>query len=173
MVRRGTAGGSWNIWLIRHFFYIPPTIFSTNLNVFNYTLTWIQHTAAQLTLLILAVLGIKQHILVHLIFWFILNMTITVKCWIIHPSSSHHHLIFSIPCLWYFFFQPLLWQQPYVPVLARGMLDFLMAPTAFLMGCHVSHFEEVAAVSTHNTPNQLILWITFFIKGFREREKLK
>ncbi|KAM4601561.1 DENN domain-containing protein 3-like [Polymixia lowei] len=43
------------------------------------------------------------------------------------------------------FLQPLSWQQPYVPVLARGMLDFLMAPTAFLMGCHVSHFEEVAA----------------------------
>ncbi|XP_059196232.1 DENN domain-containing protein 3-like isoform X2 [Centropristis striata] len=42
------------------------------------------------------------------------------------------------------FLQPLLWQQPYVPVLARGMLDFLMAPTAFLMGCHLSHFEEVA-----------------------------
>uniref|UniRef100_A0A8C4EMC3 UDENN domain-containing protein n=1 Tax=Dicentrarchus labrax TaxID=13489 RepID=A0A8C4EMC3_DICLA len=43
------------------------------------------------------------------------------------------------------FLQPLSWQQPYVPVLARGMLDFLMAPTAFLMGCHVNHFEEVAA----------------------------
>nr|XP_046255892.1 DENN domain-containing protein 3-like isoform X2 [Scatophagus argus] len=43
------------------------------------------------------------------------------------------------------FLQPLSWQQPYVPVLARGMLDFLMVPTAFLMGCHLSHFEEVAA----------------------------
>ncbi|XP_061822953.1 DENN domain-containing protein 3 [Nerophis lumbriciformis] len=43
------------------------------------------------------------------------------------------------------YLQPLTWQQPYVPVLARGMLDFLMAPTAFLMGCHISHFEEVAA----------------------------
>ncbi|XP_056299493.1 DENN domain-containing protein 3-like isoform X2 [Pseudoliparis swirei] len=43
------------------------------------------------------------------------------------------------------FLQPLSWQQPYVPVLARGMLDFLMAPTAFLMGCHLSHFEEVAS----------------------------
>ncbi|XP_028281858.1 DENN domain-containing protein 3-like [Parambassis ranga] len=43
------------------------------------------------------------------------------------------------------FLQPLSWQQPYVPVLARGMLDFLMAPTAFLMGCHLSHFAEVAA----------------------------
>ncbi|XP_077433006.1 DENN domain-containing protein 3-like [Vanacampus margaritifer] len=43
------------------------------------------------------------------------------------------------------FLQPLSWQHPYVPVLARGMLDFLMAPTAFLMGCHLRHFEEVAA----------------------------
>ncbi|XP_026205170.1 DENN domain-containing protein 3 [Anabas testudineus] len=43
------------------------------------------------------------------------------------------------------YLQPLSWQQPYVPVLAGGMLDFLMAPTAFLMGCHISHFEEVAA----------------------------
>ncbi|XP_055359180.1 DENN domain-containing protein 3-like isoform X2 [Betta splendens] len=41
--------------------------------------------------------------------------------------------------------QPFTWQQPYVPVLSRGMLDFLMAPTAFLMGCHVSHFEEVVS----------------------------
>ncbi|XP_036949191.1 DENN domain-containing protein 3 isoform X2 [Acanthopagrus latus] len=43
------------------------------------------------------------------------------------------------------YLQPLSWQQPYVPVLSGGMLDFLMAPTAFLMGCHISHFEEVAA----------------------------
>uniref|UniRef100_A0A667X9F7 DENN domain containing 3 n=1 Tax=Myripristis murdjan TaxID=586833 RepID=A0A667X9F7_9TELE len=42
------------------------------------------------------------------------------------------------------YLQPLCWQQPYVPVLARGMLDFIMAPTALLMGCHISHFEEVA-----------------------------
>eukprot|EP00064_Thunnus_orientalis_P008052 superscaffoldBa00000933_g8074 len=46
------------------------------------------------------------------------------------------------------YLQPLTWQQPYVPVLAKGMLDFLMAPTAFLMGCHISHFEEVAAVKS-------------------------
>ncbi|KAF3691884.1 DENN domain-containing protein 3 [Channa argus] len=43
------------------------------------------------------------------------------------------------------FLMPLSWQHPYVPVLSRGMLDFLMAPTAFLMGCHLSHFEEVAS----------------------------
>ncbi|XP_068995549.1 DENN domain-containing protein 3-like [Embiotoca jacksoni] len=43
------------------------------------------------------------------------------------------------------FLQPLSWQHPYVPVLARSMLDFLMAPTAFLMGCNLNHFAEVAA----------------------------
>ncbi|XP_072226278.1 DENN domain-containing protein 3 [Leuresthes tenuis] len=43
------------------------------------------------------------------------------------------------------YLQPLSWQQPYVPVLARGMLDFLMAPTTFLMGCHINHLEDVAA----------------------------
>ena len=45
--------------------------------------------------------------------------------------------------------QPMSWQHPYVPVLASGMLDFLMAPTAFLMGCHSSHYKDVAAVSTY------------------------
>nr|XP_020468528.1 DENN domain-containing protein 3-like [Monopterus albus] len=50
------------------------------------------------------------------------------------------------------FLKPLSWQHPYVPVLARGMLDFLMAPTAFLMGCHLSHLTEIAAET-----NDLIL----------------
>ncbi|XP_048008141.1 DENN domain-containing protein 3 isoform X1 [Megalobrama amblycephala] len=39
---------------------------------------------------------------------------------------------------------PLRWQHPLVPILSRQMLDFIMAPTAFLMGCHISHYEEVA-----------------------------
>uniref|UniRef100_A0A8C5B566 UDENN domain-containing protein n=1 Tax=Gadus morhua TaxID=8049 RepID=A0A8C5B566_GADMO len=43
------------------------------------------------------------------------------------------------------FLKPMSWQHPYVPVLASGMLDFLMAPTAFLMGCHSSHYKDVAA----------------------------
>ncbi|XP_059411624.1 DENN domain-containing protein 3-like isoform X2 [Carassius carassius] len=42
------------------------------------------------------------------------------------------------------FIHPLCWQHPFVPVLSRQMLDFIMAPTAFLMGCHTSHFKEVA-----------------------------
>uniref|UniRef100_A0A8C2J3P0 DENN domain-containing protein 3 n=1 Tax=Cyprinus carpio TaxID=7962 RepID=A0A8C2J3P0_CYPCA len=42
------------------------------------------------------------------------------------------------------FIHPLRWQHTFVPVLSRQMLDFIMAPTAFLMGCHTSHFDEVA-----------------------------
>ncbi|TRY82267.1 hypothetical protein DNTS_009373 [Danionella cerebrum] len=41
------------------------------------------------------------------------------------------------------FIHPLRWQHPLVPVLSRNMLDFIMAPTAFLMGCHTSHFQEL------------------------------
>uniref|UniRef100_A0A4W5P760 DENN domain-containing protein 3 n=1 Tax=Hucho hucho TaxID=62062 RepID=A0A4W5P760_9TELE len=43
------------------------------------------------------------------------------------------------------FIHPLVWQHPFVPILSRQMLDFLMAPTAYLMGCHLHHYEEVAA----------------------------
>ncbi|XP_045069431.1 DENN domain-containing protein 3-like [Coregonus clupeaformis] len=43
------------------------------------------------------------------------------------------------------YIHPLHWQHPYVPILSGQMLDFVMAPTAFLMGCHLNHFEEVAA----------------------------
>lgn len=39
---------------------------------------------------------------------------------------------------------PLRWQHPLVPILSQHMLDFVMAPTAFIMGCHISHYEEVA-----------------------------
>ncbi|XP_067282147.1 DENN domain-containing protein 3 isoform X3 [Pseudorasbora parva] len=42
------------------------------------------------------------------------------------------------------FIHPLRWQHPFVPVLSRQMLDFIMAPTAYLMGCHTYHFEEVS-----------------------------
>ncbi|XP_043088969.1 DENN domain-containing protein 3 isoform X2 [Puntigrus tetrazona] len=42
------------------------------------------------------------------------------------------------------FIHPLRWQHPFVPVLSHQMLDFIMAPTAYLMGCHTHHFEEVA-----------------------------
>ncbi|XP_055020182.1 DENN domain-containing protein 3-like isoform X2 [Boleophthalmus pectinirostris] len=59
-------------------------------------------------------------------------------------SADWARLTLVAECLLLFLW-PLSWQHPYVPVLARSMLDFLMAPTAFLMGCHISHFEEVAS----------------------------
>ncbi|KAM8785713.1 DENN domain-containing protein 3 isoform 2-T2 [Rhynchonycteris naso] len=42
------------------------------------------------------------------------------------------------------YLHPLQWQHTFVPILSGQMLDFVMAPTSFLMGCHVSHFEEVS-----------------------------
>ncbi|XP_067887409.1 DENN domain-containing protein 3 isoform X4 [Heterodontus francisci] len=41
------------------------------------------------------------------------------------------------------YLHPLQWQHTYVPILSKGMMDFLMAPTAFLMGCHVDYFKNV------------------------------
>ncbi|XP_072115597.1 DENN domain-containing protein 3 isoform X5 [Mobula birostris] len=41
------------------------------------------------------------------------------------------------------YLHPLQWQHTYVPILSKGMMDFLMAPTAFLMGCHIDYFKEV------------------------------
>eukprot|EP00070_Physeter_catodon_P049676 XP_028356570.1 DENN domain-containing protein 3 [Physeter catodon] len=42
------------------------------------------------------------------------------------------------------YLHPLQWQHTFVPILSRQMLDFVMAPTSFLMGCHLDHFEEVS-----------------------------
>ncbi|XP_069778417.1 DENN domain-containing protein 3 isoform X2 [Narcine bancroftii] len=41
------------------------------------------------------------------------------------------------------YLNPLQWQHTYVPILSKEMMDFLMAPTAFLMGCHIDYFKEV------------------------------
>ncbi|XP_030638253.1 DENN domain-containing protein 3 [Chanos chanos] len=42
------------------------------------------------------------------------------------------------------YIRPLCWQLPFVPILSHQMLDFVMAPTGFLMGCHLNHYKEVA-----------------------------
>lgn len=44
------------------------------------------------------------------------------------------------------YLHPLQWQHTFVPILSRQMLDFVMAPTSFLMGCHLDHFDEVSKV---------------------------
>ncbi|XP_026539603.1 DENN domain-containing protein 3 [Notechis scutatus] len=41
------------------------------------------------------------------------------------------------------YIHPLQWQHTFVPILSHQMLDFVMAPTSFLMGCHIDHFAEV------------------------------
>ncbi|KAI4888590.1 hypothetical protein NFI96_007708, partial [Prochilodus magdalenae] len=63
---------------------------------------------------------------------------------VVFLSSDWARLSLVAECFM-FYIHPLHWQHPFVPVLSRQMLDFLMAPTAYLMGCHVQHFEEVAA----------------------------
>lgn len=60
-------------------------------------------------------------------------------------SSDWARLTLMAECF-ILFIHPLRWQHPYVPVLSRQMMDFLMAPTAYLMGCHVEYLEDVAAV---------------------------
>ncbi|XP_039088930.1 DENN domain-containing protein 3 isoform X1 [Hyaena hyaena] len=42
------------------------------------------------------------------------------------------------------YLHPLQWQHTFAPILSRHMLDFVMAPTSFLMGCHLDHFQEVS-----------------------------
>ncbi|XP_062935974.1 DENN domain-containing protein 3 isoform X2 [Cynocephalus volans] len=42
------------------------------------------------------------------------------------------------------YLHPLPWQHTFVPILSDQMLDFVMAPTSFLMGCHLDHFDEVS-----------------------------
>ncbi|KAM8967231.1 DENN domain-containing protein 3 isoform 2-T2 [Pelodytes ibericus] len=42
------------------------------------------------------------------------------------------------------YLHPMQWQHTFVPILSRQMLDFVMAPTSFLMGCHLDYYEEVS-----------------------------
>ncbi|KAL1259647.1 hypothetical protein QQF64_010224 [Cirrhinus molitorella] len=61
-------------------------------------------------------------------------------------SSDWAKLTLIIECLMLYIW-PLHWQHPLVPILSQQMLDFVMAPTAFLMGCHIDHYEEVAKLT--------------------------
>ncbi|XP_063055848.1 DENN domain-containing protein 3 [Engraulis encrasicolus] len=62
---------------------------------------------------------------------------------IVFFSADWARLTLTAECFM-LFIHPLHWQHPLVPALSHQMLDFVMAPTAFLMGCHLSHFEEVS-----------------------------
>jgi len=60
--------------------------------------------------------------------------------------SSDWALLTLVAECFMLYLHPLQWQHTFVPILSRHMLDFVMAPTSFLMGCHVDHFEEVSMV---------------------------
>ena len=66
---------------------------------------------------------------------------------VVFVSSSWALLTLVAECFMAYL-HPLQWQHTFVPILSGQMLDFLMAPTSFLMGCHLDHFEEVSKVST-------------------------
>ncbi|XP_067323360.1 DENN domain-containing protein 3 [Anolis sagrei] len=57
--------------------------------------------------------------------------------------SSNWALLTLISECFMQYLHPIQWQHTFVPILSRQMLDFVMAPTSFLMGCHIDHFEEV------------------------------
>ncbi|MEE6463011.1 hypothetical protein FKM82_005740 [Ascaphus truei] len=57
--------------------------------------------------------------------------------------SSDWALLTLIAECFMMYLHPIQWQHTFVPILSRQMLDFVMAPTSFLMGCHLDHFEEV------------------------------
>ncbi|KAM4704655.1 DENN domain-containing protein 3 [Rhinophrynus dorsalis] len=57
--------------------------------------------------------------------------------------SSDWALLTLIAECFMMYLHPLQWQHTFVPILSRQMLDFIMAPTSFLMGCHLDHYEEV------------------------------
>uniref|UniRef100_A0A8C1ZGL2 DENN/MADD domain containing 3b n=1 Tax=Cyprinus carpio TaxID=7962 RepID=A0A8C1ZGL2_CYPCA len=61
-------------------------------------------------------------------------------------SSDWAKLTLIIECFMLYIW-PLHWQHPLVPILSQQMLDFVMAPTTFLMGCHTSHYEDVAKLT--------------------------
>nr|XP_044637044.1 LOW QUALITY PROTEIN: DENN domain-containing protein 3 [Equus asinus] len=58
--------------------------------------------------------------------------------------SSNWALLTLITECFMAYLHPLQWQHTFVPILSGQMLDFVMAPTSFLMGCHLDHFAEVS-----------------------------
>lgn len=64
--------------------------------------------------------------------------------------SSDWALLTLVAECFMLYLHPLQWQHTFVPILSRHMLDFVMAPTSFLMGCHIDHFEEVSTVCSRS-----------------------
>lgn len=60
--------------------------------------------------------------------------------------SSNWALLTLVTECFLAYLHPLQWKHTFVPILSGQMLDFVMAPTSFLMGCHLDHYEEVSKV---------------------------
>ncbi|XP_015991472.2 DENN domain-containing protein 3 isoform X2 [Rousettus aegyptiacus] len=58
--------------------------------------------------------------------------------------SSNWALLTLVAECFLAYLHPLQWQHTLVPILSEQMLDFVMAPTSFLMGCHLAHFDDVS-----------------------------
>lgn len=67
---------------------------------------------------------------------------ILTECKIVFFSSDWALLTLLAECFM-IYLHPIKWQHTFVPILSRHMLDFIMAPTSFLMGCHLDHYQEV------------------------------
>lgn len=93
---------------------------------------------------ILYVLNIISH--KHSPFFFSQVMTCILTEQRIVFFSSDWALLTLVAECFMLYLHPLQWQHTFVPILSRQMLDFVMAPTSFLMGCHIDHFEEVSKV---------------------------
>lgn len=75
--------------------------------------------------------------------------------------SSDWALLTLVAECFMLYLHPLQWQHTFVPILSRHMLDFVMAPTSFLMGCHIDHFEEVSTVRFRLLPLVLFAFGAF------------
>lgn len=85
--------------------------------------------------------------------------------------SSDWALLTLVAECFMLYLHPLQWQHTFVPLLSRHMLDFVMAPTSFLMGCHADHFEVVSTVRFLTDTIDTILAAQFpciyFLASFR------
>lgn len=82
--------------------------------------------------------------------------------------SSDWALLTLVAECFMLYLHPLQWQHTFVPLLSRHMLDFVMAPTSFLMGCHADHFEEVSTVCfLTDTFFAVQLLCTYLLASFR------
>lgn len=67
---------------------------------------------------------------------------LVTECKILLLSASYNHLTMAAEALTALLY-PLKFNYVFIPVLPSGLLDFLSAPTPFLMGVHMSYSEYI------------------------------